>query len=125
VTDKEKKIIIIDRVNYWIQRMKLQHYEFYYRWHKKLNKVDKQRVAQVVPNTDYLRAVLHFILPALDNMTMKEIYDYVAHELVHVIMARYDWLIEEFAIGYPEALFTQIKENTVETITRIILEASK
>jgi hypothetical protein len=124
VTDTAKRKLIKQRVAYWQERLLLQNWSIHLRWkHKLLD--DKKIVAYVKTDVNYRIAKIYFILPAITNNVISRIGEFVLHELLHVVNAEYDWLIEEFVSAYPNALYYKVREQTTEHLTRIILEGGK
>ena len=122
MTDRDKRKLIKSRLAYWQDRLRLQRWEISTVFKQKFTGDYKGYIAHVGRDHDYLTAKISFCLPKVSEGIVDET---VIHELIHIICAEYDWAIEEFTVGLPAKLYEKIRENTVETLTRIILEREK
>lgn len=120
MTDKEKRAEVRRQIEVWQGIFKLQRWDIYPKFHNKTLKSEPREVGYVKREYNYLRACIHLYLPNLS--TEIQIKDTIIHELIHVLLADYDWFIEECCLmSAPRVVYEKTRENATEQLTQIIM----
>ena len=113
MTISNKKAIINDRLIFWQNRLKLNHWNIKTICHNKDHPDKDGTMAQVERNFIYQKAIIHFYLPAINTSNI----DYtICHELVHILLADYDYHIISNGITFETyvAFIDTILKNETE-----------
>lgn len=121
MTPYEKKKLVKQQINHWINLLGLNKWNITFKWHNQPDKKEPGKMAETYILFDYYRAVMHVYLLYMNSLD--EINYTVVHELCHLILARYDWFVEQICEKDEDTTFINLREQTCETLTWIILNA--
>jgi len=121
MTDKEKIAEIKKQVKIWQDILLLQQWNIRLFFHKKKDRNDKDNMAHVTRKLEYRFSRIHFFLP---NIKKKTLEDTVIHELVHLVLGDYDWLLEK-SILFMKPAISKVCEGTTTHVTKIIANIAK
>jgi hypothetical protein len=123
MTDKEKRAEILKTIAEFQERFNLWNWRIHPHFTKKINKGDRNTLADVEVSYSYKWADMRFYLPAILNT--KHIRETVVHEILHLLLSDYDWMITKTCLAYSEEVYAKVRENICEALTRIILKDEK
>jgi hypothetical protein len=124
MTDKQKRDNIKQSIEKWKELMYLQLWTIKIMFKHCYNKDDRHSFADVYRlRPEYKSARMRFYLPVYSNDV--NVDDYVIHELCHLVLSDYDYLIENECLAFPENGLVKVRENTTEHFTKILLRLSQ
>lgn len=104
----------------WQKKLLLTHWNLEISWEK--DRSDDEAAAWVKRVEDYARAYIYVheetFFETYTEWGKEKAFQYVLHELVHVLLADYDYLMRARFITQPE--YTSVRERTTEQLTRIL-----
>jgi hypothetical protein len=121
LTDRQKRAEIKRLLDKWMEVAYLQLWKYRLRFSNRFHPESNLYVADVsCIQPEYKTFRIRFYLPAITKEV--KIEQYVIHEIVHIVLTDYDYLIENECLAYPESSLIKARENTTEHITKIILK---
>lgn len=121
---KKKRKELVERTKEWVQNLKLEHWNIDIFWRDKPLQGKEEVAAWVERDFDYQRAQIYVVVPLYER-TEKEFseewaFRYIVHELMHIVLAQYDMLLE--SPYKTEQEYDRIREQTTELLTRIVMD---